>query len=203
MDSGNRRSSRLRMVVTSARTASATSAPQGRSTTAGRHTAGWPVSVRDHGRCRAGWIFKLQAIKRVLIAHTPQPMPALCQRQQYPARWHPPASFGLRQRRAAESKIGASVGVRQHPAERSGAGLWQAVGQAVVSWSRTFLPDSRSSSATSWRLRRSGASRSCQLGPRSVNRASGSGSRCQAMIRMELPTATRARGLPRRRASRW
>ena len=30
-------------------------------------------------------------------------------------------------------------------------------------------------------------------GPRSVNRASGSASRCQAMTRMELPTATRAR----------
>ena len=72
------------------------------------------------------------------------------------------------------------------------------VGQAAASsWSRTFLPESRSSSAMSWRLRRIGASRSCQSGPRSVKRASGLESRCQAMTNSELPTATRARCLPR------
>jgi len=59
------------------------------------------------------------------------------------------------------------------PAERSGAGSGGVAGQAA-SWRMTFGPDSRSSSAMSWRLRWSGVSRSCQPGPRSVNRASGS-----------------------------
>ena len=62
----------------------------------------------------------------------------------------------------------------------------------------TFMPERRSSSAMSWRLRRWGVWRSCQVGPRSVKRALGSDSRCQAMVRRELPTATRARCLPRR-----
>ena len=104
----------------------------------------------------------------------------------------------------AESKIGRSGGRRQHPAERqrsrvrAGSGaVTGSLGQAV-SWRVTFLPDSRSSSVMSWRLRRSGARRSCQSGPRSVKRAAGSQSRCQMMVRMELPTATRARCLPRR-----
>jgi hypothetical protein len=53
----------------------------------------------------------------------------------------------------AESKIGAWLGRRQHPGQRSGAGRAGA-GQAAASWSRTFWPDRRSSSAMSWRLRR-------------------------------------------------
>ena len=60
----------------------------------------------------------------------------------------------------------------------SGAGLpGRAVGCAVgvgaagcqaASWRVTFMPDRRSSSVMSWRLRRCGASRSCQSGPRSA-----------------------------------
>ena len=61
--------------------------------------------------------------------------------------------------------------------------------------------------AWSWRtwariLRSRLALRSCQPGPRSANRAAGSASRCQMMIRMDRATAHLARLPPMRLARR-